>query len=509
MLSEKPKICITASVAMSETGIAIVGMIVARQLCRKTKTTRTTRQKRLDQRDHDVVHRRRHEARRVIVHRVGDSRREALRELLHLRFDLPLQVERVGARHLEDRQHDRRVLAEKGGRRILQRAEFDARDVAQAHHGAARRIGADDDIGEFLRIGEPPLGVDLQFERGPGRRRRLADLAGGDLNVLLGDGVLDVDGGHAEIGELVRIEPDAHRIAALAEHLDVADAWQPLQLVEDLQIGVIRQRHRIDRTVRRDQIDDENEVRILLLDRHAALIDDRRKRGGRLRHPVLHVDRGDVERVADLEGDGDRRGAVIRARRGHVGHALDAVDLLLERSRHRVGDDLRACARVVGADDDLRRRNLRELRDRQQKKADGAGEHEDRGDRRGEDRTLDEEADHGIASASPEQGQQQRDAPHSPPVARGVGRIRSSGPRNEPRRPRSARPARSRRTPRLGDAAGSPVQQRLQRLRLDAVGVHDRLDQRIRQKVVDCLGVRYAMAVFLSTKASGVLPAAV
>ena len=43
MLSEKPRTCITASVAISETGIAIVGMIVARQFCRKTKTTRMTR----------------------------------------------------------------------------------------------------------------------------------------------------------------------------------------------------------------------------------------------------------------------------------------------------------------------------------------------------------------------------------------------------------------------------------------------------------------------------------
>ena len=42
MLSEKPRACITASVATSETGMAIVGMIVARQFCRKTKTTNTT-----------------------------------------------------------------------------------------------------------------------------------------------------------------------------------------------------------------------------------------------------------------------------------------------------------------------------------------------------------------------------------------------------------------------------------------------------------------------------------
>ena len=32
--------------------------------------------------------------------------------------------------------------------------------------------------------------------------------------------------------------------------------------------------------------------------------------------------------------------------RRHVGHARDAVDLLLERRRHRVGDDLGAGARI-------------------------------------------------------------------------------------------------------------------------------------------------------------------
>ena len=36
MLSEKPKTYMIASVAISETGMAMVGMIVVRQLCRKT-----------------------------------------------------------------------------------------------------------------------------------------------------------------------------------------------------------------------------------------------------------------------------------------------------------------------------------------------------------------------------------------------------------------------------------------------------------------------------------------
>jgi hypothetical protein len=39
-------------------------------------------------------------------------------------------------------------------------------------------------------------------------------------------------------------------------------------------------------------------------------------------------------------------------------------------------------------------RDFRELRDRQQEKADRAGEHKDRGDRRRKDRALDEEIDH-------------------------------------------------------------------------------------------------------------------
>ena len=176
----------------------------------------------------------------------------------------------------------------------MQRAELDARDVAQAHDGAAGGVGANDDVREFLRVAEPARGVDLQLERRSRRRRRLADLARGDLDVLLGDGVLNVDGGHAEVGELVRIEPDAHRIAAFAEHLNVADAGQPLQLVDDLQIGVIRQRHRVDGTVGRGQVDDQDEVRVLFLDRHAALIDDRRKGRSRLRNAVLDVDGGDI-----------------------------------------------------------------------------------------------------------------------------------------------------------------------------------------------------------------------
>ncbi len=42
MFSEKPSSSITTRVAISDTGMAMVGMIVVRQLCRKMKTTATT-----------------------------------------------------------------------------------------------------------------------------------------------------------------------------------------------------------------------------------------------------------------------------------------------------------------------------------------------------------------------------------------------------------------------------------------------------------------------------------
>ena len=43
LLSEKPKAARTAKVPISETGMAMIGMIEARQVCRNSSTTMTTR----------------------------------------------------------------------------------------------------------------------------------------------------------------------------------------------------------------------------------------------------------------------------------------------------------------------------------------------------------------------------------------------------------------------------------------------------------------------------------
>ena len=100
--------------------------------------------------------------------------------------------------------------------------------------------------------------------------RRLAHLAGGDLEILLAQGRHHVAGGHPASGELVGIEPDPHAVVALAEHPDVADARQPREHGLDLDGGVIRQVELVIAPVGRINADRQQNVGRLLLGRHSG-----------------------------------------------------------------------------------------------------------------------------------------------------------------------------------------------------------------------------------------------
>src|SRR5579862_6452822 len=65
------------------------------------------------------------------------------------------------------------------------------------------------------------------------------------------------------------------------------------------------------------------------------------------------------------EGDGDRELAVRGRLAVHVQHVLDAVDLLLDRSSHGVGNGLRRGARILRGHHHGRRHHLRIFGDRQ------------------------------------------------------------------------------------------------------------------------------------------------
>ena len=142
--------------------------------------------------------------------------------------------------------------------------------------------------------------------------------------------------------------------------------------------------------VRRDEAGGEDEVRVGLGDGDAGVVDDGGQAALNGGDAVLHVNGGDVEVVAGLEGDGDGRGAVVRAGGAHVAHALDAVDGLLEDGGDGGFDVLGVRTDVVAGDDDLGRSELWIERDGQGRDADGAGEHDEKSADRGEDRATNE-----------------------------------------------------------------------------------------------------------------------
>ena len=195
--------------------------------------------------------------------------------------------------------------------------------------------------------------------------RRRADRAAGNLHVLLAQRLDDVAGRHAVGRQLLRVEPDAQRIFALAEDDDVADAVEPQQHVADARAGIVRDIELVVGVVGRQHVHDHHQVGRALGrgDAEPAHFFRQARLGDR--HAVLDQHLRRVEVGAEPEGDGQRHRAVARRIGRHVEHVLDAVDLLLERRGHGRGDGFGIGARIGGAHDDGRRGDLRILRGRQ------------------------------------------------------------------------------------------------------------------------------------------------
>ena len=207
-------------------------------------------------------------------------------------------------------------------------------------------VGLDDQVAELLRGGEPAQGVDRQLERLRPGGRLLAQHPGRGVEVLVADGVGHVEHGHVQRRQLLRVEPDADAVVAHALVVDLRNPVDAEQLVQDVDGGIIAQVDVVVAAVRRVEADDVQDVGRLLADGDALVLDrGRQQRHGQL-HAVLDHDQGGVQVGADVEGDGQHVRAVVAHLRGHVQHALDAVDLLLDRRRHRVRNHLGAGPRV-------------------------------------------------------------------------------------------------------------------------------------------------------------------
>jgi hypothetical protein len=267
-------------------------------------------------------------------------------DLLHGPADLVGDLDRVRAGRLEDRDGDGLLVVEQRAQRVFGGAELDAGDVAQARHRAIRAV---------LMMMSPnssslcrrPCALTDSCRSTPGRIRRGADHAGGGLDVLGADLVDDIAGRKAVLGHLLRIEPDAHRIVAGAEQLDLADAVDARQPVLDVEHGVVAQIGHVVAAVRRQQVHDHGQVGRALDRGHAEAAHFFRQPRLGLADAVLDQLLCLVGVGAELEGDSQRHHAVGRRLAAHVEHVLDAVDLLLDRRRHGLGNDFRIGAGIV------------------------------------------------------------------------------------------------------------------------------------------------------------------
>src|SRR5246127_4248289 len=271
---------------------------------------------------------------------------------------------------------------------VVAGAKLDARDVGKAHDLAVR-AGFQHDVAELLRRAQAALRVDRNQEIAAARDRFGAELAGRDLDVLLLDGAHHVARGHAARSDLVRIEPGAHRIVAAAEQPYLADAGNARELVLDPDIGVVAQIQRIILAVR-DQRDQREKGRRLLLRGHPEAAHFRWKARQRLGNAVLYVDLRLVRIGAGGEGDRHLQHAVGASHRLHVHHILDAVDLLLQWRRHGLGDDLGVGARIGRLHDDGGWNDVGIFADRQQRDRDRTGDEDHDRQHRREYRAIDE-----------------------------------------------------------------------------------------------------------------------
>ena len=174
-------------------------------------------------------------SRRVVDDVVLEAGRETLRQLVHRRLDVLRRRQSIRAGPLENAEPDRRVAVEIGVASNSRARQARPRDILEPHDGVRRLL--DDDVAEFLGLGEPAERLHGDLEGAGLVDRRLIEHARRDLHVLALQRADDVIGGQAERLQPVRIEPDAHRIVAAAEHGDRPDAFDARQHVDDLDVA--------------------------------------------------------------------------------------------------------------------------------------------------------------------------------------------------------------------------------------------------------------------------------
>ena len=208
------------------------------------------------------------------------------------------------------------------------------------------------------------------------------------------DGVHDLRHGDVQLGELVRLHPQAHGVLPGAEHHDARDPGHARQLVVQVDVGVVGQEGRVVAPARRGERHQHERRGGGLFDRDPVVAHLGRQLRVRLRFPYLRQHLGDVGVDLDVEVHVQLQLAVVGVERVHVVHVVHPAHLLLDGGGHRLLDGLGVGADVGGVDVDLGRHDVRVLGGRQPEHSHDADDDGDDGDHDRHDRPVDEELCH-------------------------------------------------------------------------------------------------------------------
>ena len=394
-----------------------------------------------DERAEDVLHAG-VDARGAVDDRGGlDAVRKPLREAFHRGLDLAAHSHGVAARLLVNDDHGRRVALVGRAYAVGLAAERHLGDVAQTDL-FARGGGPHDDVGE-LRGGGDLRRHGHRIGVGHAVGSRLgAELPGRVDAALLLDGGRHLADGDAVVFQHVGPQPHPHGVFARAHDRDLAHAVDLQQLVLEIDVGVIREELPVVAAVAVQRVDHQESRHGLAC--RDPLPGDRRGEFGRGRRDVVLGEDGvEVGIGADVEGDLQDHRTVVGRGGLHVEHVADAHHGLGHGRRHGVVDRLGVGAVVGGRHLHDRRRDVGVLFDGQPHDRDQADEHDDDGQRNGENRARNKEFFHRTTVF--------RDACPPAPQRRPVQSSAQSGFRGSPlrrravsaaRRPRPVRPGR-------------------------------------------------------------------
>ncbi len=193
----------------------------------------------LDQRFDRLADRHAHKRRGVVGIDHLDAGREEITHLAQLCPDPLGGIECIRARRLADRQDGGGLSVVAGIDVIRLRAQLGAPDIAD-EDARAVRVYTDGDRGEFLGRLQEVLDNDRRVQLLAVDGGNRAELAGGDLDIVGAQGRDHIGDGQVVGGELVGIQPDAHRVLG-TEVLDLADARDTGQDFFEVRLRVVAQ----------------------------------------------------------------------------------------------------------------------------------------------------------------------------------------------------------------------------------------------------------------------------